>query len=121
MVDRIDRCTKVFLIIIVDQLYRHLRICLRIKRIAIADQLILQFLIILDDTVVYSHDIPVITDMRMCIILRRLPMCRPARVTDTTGPGHCRPVIRLLCEHLQASLRLNDRRRCTAIAYRQSG
>ena len=24
-------------------------------------------------------------------------------------------------EHLQASLRLNDRRRCTAIAYRQSG
>ena len=69
MVDRIDRCTKVFPIIIVDQLYRHLSICLRIKRIAIADQLILQFLIILDDTVVYSHDIPVITDMRMCIIL----------------------------------------------------
>ena len=61
--------SAVFLVVIIHQLHSNLRICGRIKRISPAEELLLQLLVILDNAVMHSCHISVITDMRMGIDL----------------------------------------------------
>ena len=53
----------------VENQVSNLRICGRIKRISPAEELLLQLLVILDNAVMHSCHISVITDMRMGIDL----------------------------------------------------
>ena len=54
-----------------------------------------------------ANHIAIIADMRMCIELGRLAVCCPSRMTNTTGTGHCTPLIGLLDQTFQTSLCLN--------------
>ena len=63
----LNRRSAVFLVVIIHQLHSNLRICGRIKRISPAEKLLLQLLVILDNAVMHSCHISVITDMRMGI------------------------------------------------------
>ena len=65
----LNRRSAVFLVVIIHQLHSNLRICGRIKRISPAEKLLLQLLVILDNAVMHSCHISVITDMRMGIDL----------------------------------------------------
>ena len=104
----LNRRAAVFLVVIIHQLHSNLRICRRIKRISPAEKLLLQFLVILDNAVMYSCHISVITDMGMGIDLRRLSVSCPAGMTD---PAHTRNRLTCICflqKDLQTSLRLDD-------------
>ena len=48
----------IFLVIVIDELHCHFGVCGRIELIALAKKLILQFLIILNDTIVNTDHIP---------------------------------------------------------------
>ena len=121
MIDRIYRSSFIFFIIIIDQLYSYLCVCLGIESIALTKQLILQFLIILNDSVVYSYNISVITDMWMCIILRRLSMSRPAGMTNTTGAWNRFSVVCLLSKSFQTTFCLDNPGLLPPIAHCDSG
>ena len=96
------------LVIVIYQLHCDLRVCLRIKRVAGFQQLILQFLVILDYTVVDQNDRPVLRAMRMSIVFRRLTMSSPAGVPDSTGPRYCHASICFFCQDPQAAFCLHD-------------
>ena len=85
MVDGIHRSMLVFLVIVIDELHCHFGICGRIELIVLAKKLILQFLIILNNTIVNADHISIIGGMWMGICLRRFPVGSPTGVTDTTG------------------------------------
>ena len=108
MVDRIHRRMLIFLIIVVDQLDRNLCIRIGIKRISLILKLFPEFLVILDNSVMNADDVPVITAMRVRIQLTRLPVRRPARMTDPAGSLHRYSIIRLLCENAETAFRLDD-------------
>ena len=57
----------------------------------------------------YQNDRSVVRTMRMCIILGRLSMGRPAGVADTEGNVYAPSVVCLLRKDFQSSLCLNDR------------
>ena len=98
----------IFLIIVVDQLDRNLCIRIGIKRISLILKLFPEFLVILDNSVMNADDVPVITAMRVRIQLTRLPVRRPARMTDPAGSLHRYSIIRLLCENAETAFRLDD-------------
>mgnify|MGYP000747894661 CR=1 FL=1 len=75
----------IFLIIVIDELHCHFGVCGRIELIALAKKLILQFLVILNNTIVNTDHISIIGSMRMSICLRRFPVGSPTGMTDTTG------------------------------------
>ena len=85
-----------FLIIIVDQLDRDLCVRLGIKCVTGLHQLVFQFLIILDNAVMYQHHRTVVRAVRVRIILRRLPVGRPAGMADAACSVHAAAVVRLL-------------------------
>ena len=74
-----------FLIVVIYQLHSHFCICLRIERITGTKKLRLQFLIILDNSIMNKYYGLIICTMRMGIYLRRLSMSRPAGMTDAAG------------------------------------
>ena len=74
-----------FLIVVIYQLHSHFCICLRIERITGTKKLRLQFLIILDNSIMNKYYGLIICTMRMGICLRRLSMSRPAGMTDAAG------------------------------------
>ena len=85
MVDGIHRSMLVFLVIVIDELHCHFGVCGRIELIVLAKKLILQFLVILNDTIVNTYHISIIGGMGMSIGLRRFAVGGPTGVTDTTG------------------------------------
>ena len=96
MVDGIHRSMLIFLVIVIDELHCHFGVCGRIELIVLAKKLILQFLIILNDTIVNANHISIIGGMWVSICLRRFPMGGPAGVTNTTGTSQSMTVIGLL-------------------------
>ena len=67
MIDSIYRSSFIFFVIIINQLNCRFCICGRIKDIALSHQLILQFLIIFNNTIMNAHNISIIRAMRMRI------------------------------------------------------
>ena len=96
MVDGIHRSMLVFLVIVIDELHCHFGVCGRIELIALAKKLILQFLVILNDTIVNTDHISILRGMWMGVGLRRLPMGSPTGVTDTTGTSQSMTMIGFL-------------------------
>ena len=96
MVDGIHRSMLVFLVIVIDELHCHFGVCGRIELIVLAKKLILQFLIILNDTIVNADHISIIRGMGMGICLRRFAVGRPTGVTDTTGTSQSMAMIGFL-------------------------
>ena len=108
MVDRVHRRMLILLIVIIDQLDRNLCIRIRIEVISLVLQLFPEFLIILNNSIVDTNYIPVITAVRMCIQLTRFPVCRPAGMPDSACSVHCGSIIRLFRKDAQTSFRLYD-------------
>ena len=96
MVDGIHRSMLIFLVIVIDELHCHFGVCGRIELIVLAKKLILQFLIILNDTIVNADHISIIRGMGMGICLRRFAVGRPTGVTDTTGTSQSMAMIGFL-------------------------
>ena len=67
-----------------------------------------------------SHNISIITCMRMCIILRWFSMCCPSCMTDTAGSFYGFTIIRLLSKNFQSAFCFNDLCICTAVTYSNS-
>ena len=108
MVDGIHRSMLIFLVIVIDELHCHFGVCRRIELIALAKKLILQFLVILNDTIVNTDHISIIGSMGMSICLRRFPVGSPAGVTDTTGTSQGMAMIGFLRQRFQTAFRLYD-------------
>ena len=53
--------------------------------VVVPDQLVLQFLVVLNDTVVNTHNLMIHRDVRVCIVLRGLSVGSPSGVTDADG------------------------------------
>ena len=96
MIDRIDRCSLVFLVIIIHQFNSNFCIGLRIKCITFAKKFILQLLIVLNDSVMNCNNISIITYMWVCIVLRRFAVSCPSGMSDTTCTRNRFSVICLL-------------------------
>ena len=108
MVDGIHRSMLIFLVIVIDELHCHFGICGRIELIALAKKLILQFLVILNNTIVNTYHISIIGGMGMGICLRRFAMGGPTGVTDTAGTCQSMTIIGFLCQRFQTAFRLYD-------------
>ena len=108
MIDRIHWCVLILLIIIVNQLDRNFRIRVRIKAVTFVLQFLPKFLIIFNNTIMNTDHISIITAVRMCVQLTRLPVCRPACMPDSACSMQRHSVIRLLRENTQATFRLYD-------------
>jgi hypothetical protein len=98
---------QVFLVVIIYQLYCHLCIGRRIKGIAFPGKFFPEFLIVLDNTVVYAYYITVIGDMGMGITLGGLTVGSPTGMTDTTGTHQSLPIIGFLLQYPKPSLGLH--------------
>ena len=69
MINCIYWCPLIFFIIVINKLHCDFRISIRIECIALSYKFLFQFLIILNDTVMYCYNISIIASMRMSIIL----------------------------------------------------
>ena len=106
MVDGIHRSMLVFLVIVINELHCHFGICGRIELITLTKKLILQFLVILNNTIVNTNHISIIRGMWMGIGLRRFPVGGPAGVTDSTGTSQGMAMVSFLRQRFQAAFRL---------------
>ena len=128
--DRVDGADLVLLVIIVNQLNGHFRVRLAVELIAVLEQLVLQFLVVLDNTVVHAHNKglhrsgsgtrAVARDMGMRVCLRRVTMSSPARVTDAAGSLEGVAAVRLLGQVLELAGSLDHLRQLLAVPYRDS-
>ena len=96
MIDCIDWCSLVFLVIIIHQFNSNFCIGLRIKCITFAKKFILQLLIVLNDSVMNCNNISIITYMWVCIVLRWFAVSCPSGMSDTTCTRNRFSVICLL-------------------------
>ena len=110
MIDRINRSAEIFLIIIVNQLDRYLGVRLRIEPVTVANQLLFQFLVILDDPVVNADDVAIVAAVGVRVVLRRLAVRRPAGVADSARSCDRSSIIRLFFQMIKTPLRLDDLR-----------
>ena len=103
MIDGIYRCPFIFLVIIIYKLYCNFCICFRIEAVSLTKKFVFQFLVILNDTIVNSYYVPIITYMRMSVILRWLSMSGPSGMTNSAGACYRLSVVCLFCKDLQTS------------------
>ena len=108
VVDGIYRCAQIFFVIIVYQLDCYLCVCRGIELIALANKLILQLLVVLDDSVVDSYYIAVITHMGMGVNLRGFSVGGPSGMSDSTGTGYGFSIVGFLCQNLQSAFCFDD-------------
>ena len=108
VVDGIYRCAQIFFVIIVYQLDGYLCVCRGIELIALANKLILQLLVVLDDSVVDSYYIAIITHMGMGVDLRGFSMGGPSGMSDSTCTGYGFSIVGFLCQNLQSALCFDD-------------
>ena len=70
----------------------------------------------------YEHNRLVVRAVGMSVILRRLPVGRPAGMADPARPRHCQPSVCFLREDLQASFGLHHfDPACLLIAHGNAG
>ena len=106
--DRVDRSLSVLFIVIVHEVDGDLGIGLAVELVALLQELILDFLEVLDDAVVDRDHLMMKAHMRVGVGLGWLAVGRPAGVADAGGALHRLAVVRLLHQILQAALRLHD-------------
>ena len=99
-----DRSEIVLLHIELNQVDDHLGIRVGIEMIVMAQQLVLDILIVLNNAVVNTDNRLIVADMRMRIVLTGFSVCRPARVTDSAAALYRKAVVCFLLEDLQPAL-----------------
>ena len=129
--NRINRTKVILLIVIINQFNDHFCIGLAVERIAMLQQLFLQFGIVLDDTIMYTDDLrfdwtrtrsaAVTRNMRMRIGLTWFTVCCPAGMSDATGSFQCLSAICFLDQIGQATLCFHDLCQTLSITDSQSG
>ena len=119
--ERLDRIVCVLLVVIIDGLDRDFGISIGIELVTLADHLIPELLVVLDDAVMNADDIVIINDVGMRVVLGRLTVCCPSRVADTAGALDGLARISLLGEDLKSALCLYDRGILVTVPYRDTG
>ena len=97
---------RIPLIIIVEKVDYHLCICIGDKFITLFHQILFVIQIILNNTVMYNRNRFVFVGVRMRIAYRRLPVRRPAGMSDTAGSRKRGASVRLVIQYLQMTDRL---------------
>ena len=82
----------------------HLGIRVGIEMIVMAQQLVLDILIVLNNAVVNTDNRLIIADVRMRIVLTGFSVCCPARVPDSAAALYRKAVVCFLLKDLQPSL-----------------
>ena len=77
----------IFLVVVIDGLDADFGVGIRIEGVALADHLLTELLVVLDDSVVNTDYVVVINDMRMSIVLGRLTVSGPSCVADAACAG----------------------------------
>ena len=121
MVNGVHRRSFVFFVIIIHQFHCDFRIRRGIKLISLAQKLVLQFLVIFDNSIMNRHNIPVVTHMGMGVCLGRLAMGSPACMSDSARSRNRLPVVCLFFQDFQSALCLDYFYILFTIADRQSG
>ena len=78
-----NQVLAILLIVEINQLHQHLGIGSTFKLIALLDELFLQYLVVLDDTIMHQRQVTAHAHMRMGVGSRRLTMGSPAGMGDT--------------------------------------
>ena len=78
-----NQVLAILLIVEINQLQQHLSISSTLKHIPLLDELFLQHLVILDDTIMHQSQVTTHAYMRMSIGSRRLTMGSPTGMSDT--------------------------------------
>ncbi len=107
--------------VIIDGLDRDFRISLGVEAVAIADQLITQFLIVFNNAVVDTDNRAVICAVGVGVILGGFAVGCPAGVSDAAAADHRLAVVGLLRQDLETSFCLDDLRIRTPVTNCQTG
>ena len=117
----LDRIVSVFLVVIIDGLDSYFGISIGIELVTLADHLLPELLIVLDDAVVNTDDIVIVNDVRMRVVLGRLAVSCPSGVTDTACALDGLARISLLRQDLEPALCLYDSGVLIAVPYSDTG
>ena len=120
MVQCVHRRPQILFIIIIHQLNGHLCIRFRIETVSVLQKLLLQLLIIFNNSIVNADNGSLVIAVGMRIVLRRLSMSRPAGMPDTAVSHKGLTAVRLLIQHLQTSLCLYHLNGAVAVTDRQA-
>ena len=104
----VDRSDLILLVIVIHQLDSDFRVRLGVERVAVTDQLVSEFLVVLDDPVVHADHTEIVRDVGVCVGLRRLSVRRPSRVADSAESGNRPASVGFLRQDLQPSLGLDQ-------------
>ena len=95
----IHRPDVVLFIVVIYQLNGNFGICLRVECITFPGQFVTQFLIVLDDTVMYTDHVAIIAAMGVGIGFGRFPVGSPAGMSDAAGTFQGLTAVGLFCQH----------------------
>ena len=121
MVQRVHRRAKILFVVIIDEFYRHFRVRRRVKLIALPQQFLFQFLVILNDAVVNRHHISVIAAVGMGVFHGGLPVGSPAGMADAAAAFHGLAAVGLFLQHPQPSFGFDNLCLPVSVPDRQSG
>ena len=105
-----DRIVCVFLVVVIDSLDSDFGICLGIELVTLADHLVAEFLIVLDDAVMYAYYVVVIYDVGVCIVLCRFAVGCPSCMADAAASLESGAAVSLFRKDLKSALCLDDNR-----------
>ena len=88
MHDLCNGLKRITCIIIIQQMSDHFRICIRDKLISFCLQLLFQLQIVLNDAIMNHYNTLIFIKMRMCIDVRRFPVCSPPSMSDSKCSRH---------------------------------
>ena len=121
VVDGVHRGALIFFVVVIHQLDGHFRVRGGVEGVALADQFVLQLLVVFNDAVVHAHHVAVIGAVGVGIQLRRFPVGCPPGVTDAAGSFDGGAVVRFLRQHLQTAFGFYNFHRVGAIPDGQTG
>ena len=115
MVDGVHRGALVFLVVIIDELHRHLGVGGGIKAVALFGQLVFQLLVVLDDAVVHRHHVHVVAAVGVGVDLAGLAVGGPAGVADAAAARQSQTPVYLFRKDLQPAFGLHQLHRGVAV------
>ena len=107
----------VLLVVIVDSLDCDFSICLGVELVTLTDHLVTEFLIVLDDSVVYAYYVIVVYDVGVSVVLCRFAVCGPSCVADTACALESCTAVCFLGKNFESALCLYDYRILIAVSY----
>ena len=89
-----------------QQLGHHLRVCIRLEHNAMAQKLLLDLHIVFNDAVMHQRDPAVLADMGMGVDVIRFAVGSPAGMADAQRPFHIGAAVDHVGKHLKSALGL---------------